>query len=205
MRRTMTLRQGGLTAALLIGISFAVPAAAEPEGRVQVVVPVAETLIISGEDEPAERRPVRQPRNPLVLSLPVDSIGAIDRPNSVKDLVQTLRVALPSEYKRRLAMRFGFTRRRDAPQGAPDLRLVDLSAYLFNVFDLGNTDSELGRHIACVSTGGHDLTAIFVNLVAQELEADESIMRRRDVPRDLDVRSIFAVSDRLLFSCGVDP
>jgi hypothetical protein len=204
MHRTVSKSAAGLLASLVAGMIFAGPTAAQNERRVQVVVPAAEFLIISGEDDPTERRPARRARNPLILSLPVDSTGSVRRPETVENLIETLRTALPLEYKRRLLMRFGFERGRAAPK-VGDLRLVDLSRYLFEVFDLGDTDRQLGRDIACLSPGGYDLTPIFVTLVARELEADNRNRRRRDVPRDLDTRSIFAVSDRLLFSCRVDP
>lgn len=192
---------GDFVAAFCLMLASGAFGAAQAQGRIEIEVPPARhvNFLIEGETHPGGPSPA--PRSRLALRLPAARDGTLIKPADLNSLVETLREALPPEYRRRLVAYFGFSRRGETTLRPGDLRLVDIASLLFDLFDLGNRSTLLGRQISCVSSGERDLTPVFALVVHREMMLDESYTRRDDLPRDTTVRAALTLANRLAFVC----
>lgn len=182
-------------------------ALAQPTTGVRVVeVPRApQSIQIEGVDA-AESSPnaVHQRIPPLLLRLPTNARGDLIRPQSARQMATIVHKALPEGYIRSLMWTFGYVRESNGcctqQQDLVDLRLRDIYVYLDQVWSLHNRSHRLGREISCLDLGEGSLLPV-IALVVQLERMDYSYIRRIDMPRDVQIGGVIAVSQRLLFLC----
>lgn len=196
----MSLR-GLLAMSCIIVFSASSCAAAQVDKRLELEVPTAShmSIIDEGGTILSQSNPV--PTSRLTLRVPVTIDGSAVKPANLDSLVGTLWEALSPEYRERLAAHFGFSKRAPAERRSSNLRLVDLSSFLFDLYDLEDRSTLLGRQIACVSSGERDLTPVFALVTERELLLNDGYTRRNDVPRDVTIHSALSLAARLAFVC----
>ena len=198
----MTFRKASAAISLML---FSACAAAQTGSRVEIEVPPAQHLAIVDDVGRTLNPSASVATTPLTLTLPVGKDGSILKPTDLDGLITTLWEAVSPEYRQRLAAYFGFSRGGSTSPTERDLRLVDLASYLYDVFELGDRATLLGRQITCVSSGERDLTPVFALVVQREILSNDSYTRRRDLPQDVTIHSALRLASRLAFVCRNRP
>lgn len=196
----MKLSVGGILAFLLATLHG--PAlATEVFKEVEVSVPAAPPWItIVGPGAPIYKPPRS---SGLVIKLQVDQNGKFRKPKDIFQAVQFVRRALPPAYFEELAYANGRERPgfKSDPLKAPPVWKLDLSQFLYKIWDLGDSKTKLGRQFACINWGEFSLQAFYTE-VTNELPEARGLEVRRDIPDDYEIYAASSLAHRLLHICS---